>query len=73
MQLQFPIHFREKWIERGFDIDHIKQTIRTPEYQKSTSDNRIIARKKIDQRTLEVIYAKGGSKNKFVIITAYWK
>jgi NCAIR mutase (PurE)-related protein len=73
MQLQFPIHIREKWIERGFDVDHIKQVIRHPDYQIPESEGRILARKKIDTCVLEVIYVKGNSKNKFVIITAYYK
>ena len=72
MDLKFPIHFQEKIIERSVDVDHIKQTIRNPDYQTLKPENRIISRKKIDSRTLEVIYVKGSSKNKFVIITAYY-
>ncbi|OHA89985.1 MAG: hypothetical protein A2832_01715 [Candidatus Zambryskibacteria bacterium RIFCSPHIGHO2_01_FULL_44_22b] len=72
MQLQFPLHFKEKIVERSIDVDRIKQTIRNPDYQVAETDNRILSRKKIDHRTLEVIYVKGSSKNKFIIVTAYW-
>ena len=72
MELKFPIHFQEKIIERGIDVDQIKQTIRKPDYQTSKPENRILVRKKVGDRTLEVVYAKGGSKNKFIIITAYY-
>ncbi|MBI2673885.1 MAG: DUF4258 domain-containing protein [Candidatus Zambryskibacteria bacterium] len=73
MQLEFPNHFQEKIIERDIDVDHIKQAIRTPDYYAHESEGRVLVRKKIDHRTLEVIYVKGNSKNKFIIVTAYWK
>lgn len=73
MQLRFPIHFREKLVERGINVDHVKQAIQNPDYQIPKSEGRILARKRIDTRVLEIIYAKGSSKNKFVIITAYYK
>jgi hypothetical protein len=73
MQLEFPIHFKEKIVERDdIDVDHIKQVIRNPDYQVLQLGNRIIARKEINGRTLKVVYARGNSKNKFVIITAYY-
>jgi len=62
-------------MERGIDVDHVKQTMKNPDFTEPTFSGRIIARKKIDKaRTIEVVYYKQGFKgaNDFVIITAYY-
>ena len=75
MKLLFPSHFQLRMMERGIDIDHVKRTIKNPDFTEPTFKGRILARKKIDEkRVLEVIYYMQGFKgaNNPVIITAYY-
>jgi len=61
--------------QRGIDIDHVKQAVVRPDTTEKTYDNKIIARRKIGEKTIEVIYCKEGFKDKkdeYLLITAYY-
>lgn len=63
-------------MERGIDVDHVKQAIKDPDFTEETFQGRILVRKEIDaKRVIEVIYYRQGFKgaNDYVIITAYYK
>ena len=71
MKLSFSIHFQQGVFERGISIDHLKKTIREPDASYPTFGGRIISRKMVDSKLLEVVYTRGG-KNEYRIITAYY-
>lgn len=62
-------------VERGIDIDHVKQAVRNPDFTEPKENGRMLARKKIDEkRTIEVIYFKQRFRDNHdpVIVTAYY-
>ena len=68
-------HFEERLVERGIDIDHVKQAIARPDWTQTDFQGRIIVRKKIDEsRTIKVVYCKQAAKKSVdpLIITAYY-
>lgn len=71
MKLSFSIHFQQGVFERDISIDHLKKAIREPNISHSTFGGRIVSRKSVDGKTLEVVYTRGG-KNEYRIITAYY-
>ena len=64
-------------VERGIDVDHIKQAIQKPDFTKPTFQGRVLVRRKIDsERVIEVIYFKWVMSKKepeYVIVTAYYQ
>ncbi len=76
MKLLFTTHFQARMVERGIDIDHVKQAIKNPDFTKDVYEGKMLARKKIDKkRVIEVIYFRQGFKdaNHPVIVTAYYQ
>ena len=75
MKLKFPIHFQVRLTERGIDIDHIKQAIRKPDSKHAMFEGRIAVVRKIDGKTIKVVYFKDGfrdKKDEYIVITAYY-
>ena len=73
MKLSFSVHFQQAVIERGINIDHLKKTIRNPDASRVSFGGRIVARKTLDDKTLEVVYIQETrKKNECRIITAYY-
>lgn len=69
MKFIFTTHAKQRMIERGIKIEQIKDVIELPDYT-ITKDGKIEVYKRIDNRTLNIVYAK----NKFIkIITLIWK
>lgn len=69
MKFIFTTHAKQRMIERGIKIEQIKDVIELPDYT-ITKDGKIEVYKRIDNRTLKIVYAK----NKFIkIITLIWK
>lgn len=71
MKLIFSIHFQQAVIERNISVDHLKKAIREPDESHPIFGGRIVSRKLIDGRILEVVYVRGG-KNEYRIITSYY-
>lgn len=75
MNLKFPLHFQDRMFQRQIDVDHVKKAIRSPDTKENSFEGRIKITKKIDHRTITVIYFKEGfidRKNDYIIITAYY-
>ena len=63
-------------MERGIDVDHVKQAVKNPDFTEQTFQDRILVRKRVgENRVIEVIYYRQGFKgaNDYVIVTAYYK
>ena len=72
MKVHIPKHAEYRLIERGIDIDKIKQTIHSPDKRVPQFNGRTKVEKKLQEgQKLYVIYIE--EKNKFVIITAYYE
>jgi len=70
MKLIFTNHAKQRMIERGIKLEEIQNTIDFPEYT-IRKNKKIEAHKKIDNKTLKIIYIEEG---KFIkIITLIWK
>jgi len=75
MILKFPNHFQERMLERGINIDHLKKAIKNPDSSKNVFEGRVEVTKKVEGKTIKVIYYKEGfrdRKNEYIIITAYY-
>ncbi len=75
MNLKFPLHFQARIIERGINVEHVKDAIREPDSMESAFEGRVRVRKKVEAREIEVIYFKDGfrdRKEQYIVITAYY-
>ena len=75
MILKFPNHFQERMLERGINIDHLTKAIKNPDSSKNVFEGRVEVTKKVEGKTIKVIYYKEGfrdRKNEYIIITAYY-
>ena len=57
MEIIFTDHAKQRMIERGIKFNEIKETIELPNYTIS-KNGKIEAYKKIENKTLRVIYSK---------------
>ena len=68
------MHFQGRMAERGIDIDHVKQAIERPD-EKKPNPQGIKVRKKIGEKTIEVVYSEEKFRDKHghcLLITAYY-
>lgn len=73
MHLIFSHHFQFRLHERKLNIEDIKHAILMPDFENKGHQGRVVVRKEIEGRILEVIYFKKKHKsNEYVIITAYY-
>ncbi|HEY4498958.1 MAG TPA: DUF4258 domain-containing protein [Candidatus Paceibacterota bacterium] len=75
MNLKFSLHFQQAIIERGINIDYLKKTIKNPDAVRVSFAGRMVARKAVGGKMLEVVYVKGvtpDTRNEYRIITAYY-
>ncbi|MCX6731813.1 MAG: DUF4258 domain-containing protein [Candidatus Parcubacteria bacterium] len=70
MKLKFTNHAKYRILERKIKMSDIKDTLKNPDFYGHTFDNKIVARKLIDGKTLEVVYTK--IKREILIITIYY-
>lgn len=71
----FPLHFQERIVERGINIDHVKVAIRDPDTSEDTFEGRKRITKVVGDKKIEVIYFNEGfrdRKEEYIIITAYY-
>lgn len=69
MKLRFTHHAQYRMDERGISVSSIKSVLKNPDRTEPVFGAKMLARKNIDGKVLEVIYVK--DKNDFVIITIY--
>ena len=75
MRLKLPPHFQGRMLERGISVDHVKKAIASPDKREEAFEGRSKVVKKIEGKTLEVIYYQEGFKDKkeeYIVITAYY-
>ncbi len=69
MKLKFTNHAKYRILERKIKMDDIKATLKNPDFSGHAFDNKMVAKKLIGGKTLEVIYTK--SKSSILVITIY--
>ena len=75
MKLKFTIHAQYRIAERNIDVDHIKKVIANPDAKKLDSSGQVKITKKLNSKTIEVVYYKKGFRdrhNLYIIVTAYY-
>jgi uncharacterized DUF497 family protein len=73
MRIDLPDHAKCRLLERNIDISNIKKVINSPQKAESVWDDRLKKKSKLDNgKVLEVVYKKI-TKNKVIIITAYYE
>ena len=75
MKLKLTQHFQDMMQLRGINLDHVKSAMKLADSTKHTFGGRIVARKTVDGKTIEVIYSKESFKdksNEYLVITAYY-
>jgi hypothetical protein len=75
MKLRFNPHSRDKILQRDLNVYHIKKAIMEPDYWRIAPLGRILVRKSIDAKVIEVVYYKyefGSRKGDYFVITAYY-
>ncbi|MBL7051421.1 DUF4258 domain-containing protein [Candidatus Woesearchaeota archaeon] len=70
MKIDLSYHAKKRLIERGINLEDIEETVEMPDYTVS-KENKKEAYKKINNRTLKVVYFQ---KDKYIkVITLIWK
>lgn len=75
MKLVFTSHCQTRIYGRNINVDHIKKAISEPDHKKDVFDGRILVKKKVGAKVIEVVYYRervGDKKEKYIIITAYY-
>jgi len=70
MKIQLTDHVKYRILERGIDVAKIKAVLKNPDSNQSAFGSKSRAVKKLNGKTLEVVYTK--KKTEFIIITAYY-
>lgn len=76
IRLKMTTHFQSRMVERGIQIDHVKQVIHSPDSTENREDGTIVVTKELtDGRTIEAVYSKEGFRDShdYLMITAYYK
>jgi hypothetical protein len=70
MKIDLSYHAKKRLIERGINLEDVEETVEIPDYTVSRG-NKKEAYKKINNRTLKVVYFQ---KDKYIkVITLIWK
>lgn len=75
MKLRMSKHFEDRVQDRGLNIDHVKKAIKEPDNKENIREGRFKVEKKIEGKTIRVVYYKEGfrdKKNHFILVTAYY-
>lgn len=67
----FTEHVRDRMQERNISRQAIEEVVRNPEFARRVSDNKVIARKKLNTETIEVVYVVEHSNR--IVITCYFE
>ena len=74
-KLRLTAHFQERKVERGININHVKKAIQEPDNKGDTYEDKMWVEKRVDNKTIKVIYCKEGFRdklNQFIVVTAYY-
>ncbi len=75
VKVKLTKHFQDMVQYRGIDMYHVKSAIEKPDETEEVYGGKIMVRKAIGSRTIEVIYSKNSLRYKsseYVVITAYY-
>lgn len=75
MNLKLTRHFQERLSERGINLDHVKQAIKSPDEKEDAFEGKTRVRKKVGDKIIEAIYYKDAfrdRKENYILITAYY-
>ena len=72
MKLIFTTHFKYRIFNRNLNIEHIKIAIKSPDEKYDAGDGCIKVVKKVDDKTIKVVYHKSHNKEEYAILTAYY-
>lgn len=70
MKIKYSPHAKKRLRQRRISKIQVQLTLADPDTTASVDRNRLIARKKLNGKTLEVIYVK--EKDAIIIITLYY-
>ena len=70
MPIKYSPHANKRSRQRGISKRHVKLTLLKPDIILPADRNRLMARKKLNGKTLEVIYVKENAK--IIIVTLYY-
>ncbi|MEK7192475.1 MAG: DUF4258 domain-containing protein [Patescibacteria group bacterium] len=71
MKIVLTDHAKERFRERDISLNVIKSVLSKPDVVKPSFDNREIAIKVVNGKTIEVVYSKEKG-DKYIIITVYY-
>jgi hypothetical protein len=76
MKLRFTTHLWVRLYERNISVEHIKHAILSPDIIKTAFDSKVLVRKNVGDKTIEVIYYNKIRLDKraveCVVVTAYY-
>lgn len=70
MKIKFSPHAKKRLKQRSVSESQARLTILNPDFTLAADRNRIIARKKLNGKSLEVVYVK--ENGKVIVITLYY-
>lgn len=63
-------HLKDRQRERHFTFQEIKEALRDPEWQGTTSDGLRCVHRHFEERRLRVVYAE--ERRVIIVVSAYW-
>jgi len=69
MRIIYTFHARTRMLERGINEKNVELILSEPDFVEEGKDKTLIASKRINERTIKIIYSLQG--NKIIIITVY--
>ena len=76
IRLKMTTHFQSRMVERGVQIEHVRQAINKPDSTETREDGSVVVTKELpDGRVIEAVYSKEGFRDShdYLMITAYYK
>ncbi len=69
MDIIYTIHAEEQIQERKIERVWVEETIKGPDYTKRKKPNKYIVKKKLNGKSIEVVYVK---ERYIKVVTVYW-
>ncbi len=69
MDIVYTLHAEEQIQQRKIESVWVEETIKSPDYTKRKKPNKYIVKKKLNGKSIEVVYVK----EKYIkVVTVYW-
>jgi len=69
MRIIYTIHARTRMLERGISESDVEFLLSNPDFVEEGKDKTLIASKRINERTIKIIYSL--QDNKIIVITVF--